>query len=681
MQHEKFFFVKMKLLKYKTCGTVQCMMDEWTKYDERLIDAAYKSDRERIKETIRKKGASPVKVSRDGQTALHISVKKGMLDCVEFMLAENPDLSTIDLQGRTVYHIAASKGDPVMLKKLLDYSRWCLEVKDTKEMTALHYAVASGENECVKLLINNNSPVDLRDGEGRTPLLTAIMNGYEKIAMALVLHGVDVNAPDYKERTPIFMACIQGMRDVVALLISKGADSKLVDAEGKTLEQIAGEAGHVEIVDILRNSADSGIMDIEHMHENDENEEEEEVHENGDVDETDHNIQEEQSTEMNDKENKRHSSTSSSSAQNYILEVKPTLRSPTDRVRTDSANRRSILKNDDSSLTTSIIESLMGYDIGNETINESTIAETQEKYEQEKYEMQQAISERDKKIEELEQEISNIKKKLRWETDMRFQAEKEVLGLKSQLENIDIQHSVSSEKEETQTQVQEEEPEETEIGNEETVEMEQTEQSKEETSEETKEHEEEKEEETEEDESQKEVETKKEETVQDHINFLEDHILGLEDDIEKRDIQITNLQGKLENAQELVDLNNNTTVSLEVFNKYKAEKKTERTQYREQIKILESQLSEIQASLNEAKSEKEYLEDQMSSEADEKNNLINTMRDESHKLQTRMTEFEEQYTKDISCYRENILSLYQNKMDENLDNILKKIVLLRKQES
>ena len=59
---------------------------------------------------------------------LHISVKKGMLDCVEFMLAENPDLSTIDLQGRTVYHIASSKGDPVMLKKLLDFSRWNLEV-------------------------------------------------------------------------------------------------------------------------------------------------------------------------------------------------------------------------------------------------------------------------------------------------------------------------------------------------------------------------------------------------------------------------------------------------------------------------------------------------------------------------------------------------------------------------
>ena len=35
-------------------------------------------------------------------------------------------------------------------------------------------------------------------------------------------------------------------------------------------------------------------------------------------------------------------------------------------------------------------------------------------------------------------------------------------------------------------------------------------------------------------------------TVQNHINFLEDHILGLEDDIEKRDIEIKGLQEKLQ---------------------------------------------------------------------------------------------------------------------------------------
>lgn len=87
-----------------------------------------------------------------------------------------------------------------MLKKLLDYSRWNLDLKDVKEMTVLHYAVSSGDNSCVKILLDNNAPADLRDGEGRTPLLLAIINGHDKIAMTLILHGVDVNAQDYRER-------------------------------------------------------------------------------------------------------------------------------------------------------------------------------------------------------------------------------------------------------------------------------------------------------------------------------------------------------------------------------------------------------------------------------------------------------------------------------------------------
>ena len=41
--------------------------------------------------------------------------------------------------------------------------------------------------------------------------------------------------------------------------------------------------------------------------------------------------------------------------------------------------------------------------------------------------------------------------------------------------------------------------------------------------------------------------------------------------------------------------------------------------------------------LKTAQSEKEHLKDQMNSEVEEKNNLINSMRDESNKLQTKMT--------------------------------------------
>lgn len=107
---------------------------------------------------------------------------------------------SISSLGRTVYHIAALNGDTIVLKKLLDFSRWNLEIKDACDMTALHYAVRSGETACVKLLIDNNCPANAQDGEGRTSLLMSLLEGHDKIAVTLILHGVDVNICDNKNR-------------------------------------------------------------------------------------------------------------------------------------------------------------------------------------------------------------------------------------------------------------------------------------------------------------------------------------------------------------------------------------------------------------------------------------------------------------------------------------------------
>ena len=98
--------------------------------------------------------------------------------------------------GRTVYHLAALNGDTIMLKKLLDYSRFNIDIKDINEMTALHYAVSSGEAGCVKLLLDNNTPLDLKEVEGRTPLILAVLEKQEKIALMLIENGCDVGISD-----------------------------------------------------------------------------------------------------------------------------------------------------------------------------------------------------------------------------------------------------------------------------------------------------------------------------------------------------------------------------------------------------------------------------------------------------------------------------------------------------
>ena len=98
--------------------------------------------------------------------------------------------------GRSVYHLAAYNGDVLLLKKILDYSRWNLDIKDVNEMSALHHAVLSGEAACVKLLLDNNCPVDIKDNENRTALLLSIQESSEKIATILVTYGVNINVQD-----------------------------------------------------------------------------------------------------------------------------------------------------------------------------------------------------------------------------------------------------------------------------------------------------------------------------------------------------------------------------------------------------------------------------------------------------------------------------------------------------
>ena len=108
--------------------------------------------------------------------------------------------------GQTVYHLAARNGDVIMLKKLLDYSRWNLDIQDENKMSALHCAVLSGEAACIKLLLDNNSPLDLKDDNNRTPLLLAISESNEKIATTLILHGADINLSDNLGRYQNFIS-------------------------------------------------------------------------------------------------------------------------------------------------------------------------------------------------------------------------------------------------------------------------------------------------------------------------------------------------------------------------------------------------------------------------------------------------------------------------------------------
>eukprot|EP00981_Chlorochromonas_danica_P005517 scaffold1122_cov116-Ochromonas_danica.AAC.1 len=151
------------------------------------------------------------------------------------------------LEGVTVLHISAAKGDVEIVRLLLLHPEIAVNTMDTKfGYTPLIVAGLTGHVEVVQILLS-----DSRDKY--TPLHLACEKGYAEIVKILLADSrVDVNQQNNYGYTPLHCACENGHAEVVNILL---ADSR-VDANkqigiGYTPLHCACETGHVVVVKIL----------------------------------------------------------------------------------------------------------------------------------------------------------------------------------------------------------------------------------------------------------------------------------------------------------------------------------------------------------------------------------------------------------------------------------------------
>ncbi|EXL94654.1 ankyrin repeat-containing domain protein [Fusarium oxysporum II5] len=176
----------------------------------------------------------------------------------------NSLLNHPDKDGRTPLSWAAEKGDPYVVKWLLDQPgielnskcksgrtplfwalsnclpfgslsdlrvRYLLETPgiekhswDNKGRTLLSWAAGSAQEQAVDyLLADDNIDVNVADDDGWTPLTWATMEGKERIVERLLAskHRVDVNLADKKGQTPLFWAVQEKHHLIVDMLLSR----------------------------------------------------------------------------------------------------------------------------------------------------------------------------------------------------------------------------------------------------------------------------------------------------------------------------------------------------------------------------------------------------------------------------------------------------------------------------
>ncbi|XP_008589663.1 PREDICTED: ankyrin repeat and protein kinase domain-containing protein 1, partial [Galeopterus variegatus] len=179
-----------------------------------------------------------------------------------------------------------------------DYSKRVLLLSDSESLvpsyeelhicenkvTPLHFLVAQGSVEQVRLLLAHEVDVDCQTASGYTPLLIATQdqqpdlcalllahgadanlvdedgwaplhfaaqNGDDHTTRLLLNHGAHVDAQEHEGWTPLHLAAQNNFESVARLLVSRQADLNLREAEGKTPLHMAAYFGHVSLVKLL----------------------------------------------------------------------------------------------------------------------------------------------------------------------------------------------------------------------------------------------------------------------------------------------------------------------------------------------------------------------------------------------------------------------------------------------
>ena len=216
-----------------------------------LLKAARAGDADRVKALLK---ADPrLLVARDpmGNTALIIAVNSGHHALADLLF---------DAGVKPGLHEAAAIGDVTLVRTTLEQHPEQLDTYSAEGFTPLALAAHFGHVDVMRLLFERGADLNrvARHHLAVTPLHAALFGRQLEAALLLVERGADVTlargGAGWKRAgwTALHYAAGMGFGTLVHPLLDRGADPSRPDEEGKTPLEVAIDANHHDIADVLR---------------------------------------------------------------------------------------------------------------------------------------------------------------------------------------------------------------------------------------------------------------------------------------------------------------------------------------------------------------------------------------------------------------------------------------------
>lgn len=151
-----------------------------------------KKDAIQIMELLIAYGANLEQEDLYNKTPLHHAAGNGSAEMIECLVKNKANIEAKDMNGKTPLHLAVQKMFEDNVAKLIELGA-NVKTVDKWQASLLHlYTKVEPSKKVLKLLLENNVPIDGFDNSNQTPLHAAICASNKKLVSFFVKHGANV---------------------------------------------------------------------------------------------------------------------------------------------------------------------------------------------------------------------------------------------------------------------------------------------------------------------------------------------------------------------------------------------------------------------------------------------------------------------------------------------------------
>ncbi|MEM8757348.1 MAG: ankyrin repeat domain-containing protein [Planctomycetota bacterium] len=197
------------------------------------------------------------------RSGLHAAAASGDTDAVRSAIARGEDVDAVQNgadnsgSGRTPLLEAVAAGQTEAAKMLLEAGA-APEARTRDGKSALMLAAGWSDTPMVEMLLAADARLDARSDLGWTALMLAASRGRSEAVQTLVSAGADVQMQNKWDQTALLVGCASGVTGTIEPLLNAGSDVNAADEFGMT--PLIAAAEHIEEPSVVVQLLDAGAQ-------------------------------------------------------------------------------------------------------------------------------------------------------------------------------------------------------------------------------------------------------------------------------------------------------------------------------------------------------------------------------------------------------------------------------------